>query len=648
MVLRRVPASAAPDAAALATLAALLAAQGRLEESASHAARALASGPLPAGLVVSLADSLARAHQHELADRALAAAIDAGDNALELRLSRGRLAERRGRTDLALRHWQRVLALAPDHLETRLGLIRALRVEGRHAEAETACRHVIAATPTDPRAHAELARIALDAGDPVEAESRWHAALLAHPGHLAALLGLARALTAQHRFTDARQLLSELAATTPSRRKPWPHWPARRWSRAMSTPPAKSPMSCWRCSRASWRPRCCRAGCSRPRAGSTRRPCSTGGWRRSSPVAEPMLASAELAARRGDRRGAGAFAALARPRPGHIEAQLGLAGALAELGLGHEDAEAVAAQALALAPTSPGHICAGRDRGVAGRWRRQGWRCWRPASAMPHREEPLLQLARLAVRHGKLDPGGGTCASPADGAPAEPPGTAGVLRHGLGPKQPEMRGRSWPLWPASCPSIARCSSGWPASTGRTAPCERARRRAALVTRHDPRLHGTVDPIDRLDRHPLPAPQGEVRAFLLVRNERDRLPWLLEYYRGLGVDRFLLLDNDSDDGTRDWLLAQGPDLHLFHTEASFAASGAGMRWMNRLLDEHGSGAWCLTVDADEALVYPHCETFGWPGSPPISTASGPRRCWRRCSTCMPRRHWTTWPIAPGKA
>jgi len=38
MVLRRVPASAAPDAAALATLAALLAAQGRLEESAGHAA----------------------------------------------------------------------------------------------------------------------------------------------------------------------------------------------------------------------------------------------------------------------------------------------------------------------------------------------------------------------------------------------------------------------------------------------------------------------------------------------------------------------------------------------------------------------------------------------------------------------------------
>ena len=47
--------------------------------------------------------------------------------------------------------------------------------------------------------------------------------------------------------------------------------------------------------------------------------------------------------------------------------------------------------------------------------------------------------------------------------------------------------------------------------------------------------------------------------------------------------------------------------MFHTTASFATSGAGMRWTNRLLDEHGSGAWCLTVDADEVLVYPQAET-----------------------------------------
>ena len=107
----------------------------------------------------------------------------------------------------------------------------------------------------------------------------------------------------------------------------------------------------------------------------------------------------------------------------------------------------------------------------------------------------------------------------------------------------------------------------------------------------------------------------------MRNERARLPWLLDHYRGLGVDRFLFLDNDSDDGTRAWLLGQGPDVHLFHTTASFATSGAGMRWTNRLLDEHGTGAWCLTIDADEVLVYPHVETLPLTGLTAYLDATG---------------------------
>ena len=122
-------------------------------------------------------------------------------------------------------------------------------------------------------------------------------------------------------------------------------------------------------------------------------------------------------------------------------------------------------------------------------------------------------------------------------------------------------------------------------------------RASMARRPD-RPAGPASAAAAAGRDPR-VPAGAQRA--------DRLPWLLGYYRGMGVDRFLVLDNDSDDGTRDWLLAQGPDVHLFHTPASFAASGAGMRWINRLLDEHGSGAWCLTIDADEVLVYPHCET-----------------------------------------
>ena len=204
----------------MAALASLYLAQGRLVDAAACARTAIAAGPLPAKLLVTVASNLARAHDPEAADAALAAAIEAGDTAIELRIARARLAEERGRTDLALRHWQRVLGLAADHLDGRLGMVRALRAEARFSEAERLCRELLAAAPRDTRPAAELARIAQDAGDPVAAETRWHDALLASPGQLAPLLGLAQALTAQHRFAEARAILVELGAREPGHPQP--------------------------------------------------------------------------------------------------------------------------------------------------------------------------------------------------------------------------------------------------------------------------------------------------------------------------------------------------------------------------------------------------------------------------------------------
>ena len=76
-------------------------------------------------------------------------------------------------------------------------------------------------------------------------------------------------------------------------------------------------------------------------------------------------------------------------------------------------------------------------------------------------------------------------------------------------------------------------------------------------------------------------------------------------------KFLATFLDLFDGTRDLLLAQ-PDVHLFLTTDSYAAYGGGMRWLNELLERHGSGTWCLTVDVDELLAYPHAERLGLRG------------------------------------
>ncbi|MES2970520.1 MAG: glycosyltransferase family 2 protein [Pseudomonadota bacterium] len=98
----------------------------------------------------------------------------------------------------------------------------------------------------------------------------------------------------------------------------------------------------------------------------------------------------------------------------------------------------------------------------------------------------------------------------------------------------------------------------------------------------------------------------ILLFATLRNEKVRLPYFLRYYRDLGVNHFLIVDNGSDDGTAEYLAAQ-PDVSLWRTDASYKRSRFGMDWMNWLLMRHGHGHWTLCVDPDEFFVYPFCDT-----------------------------------------
>lgn len=100
--------------------------------------------------------------------------------------------------------------------------------------------------------------------------------------------------------------------------------------------------------------------------------------------------------------------------------------------------------------------------------------------------------------------------------------------------------------------------------------------------------------------------GALLLFCTQRNEAVRLPFFLQYYRELGIDHFLFVDNDSDDGALDLLAAQ-PDVSVWTTQASYKDARFGMDWMNRLLARYAPGHWALTVDPDEFLVYPFCDT-----------------------------------------
>ncbi len=98
----------------------------------------------------------------------------------------------------------------------------------------------------------------------------------------------------------------------------------------------------------------------------------------------------------------------------------------------------------------------------------------------------------------------------------------------------------------------------------------------------------------------------IMLFATMRNERVRLPYFLQYYRQLGVDHFVIVDNGSHDGTDEYL-AEQPDVSLWSTTAGYKQSRFGMDWVMHLLRRHGAGNWCLTVDVDEFLTYPFCET-----------------------------------------
>jgi hypothetical protein len=100
--------------------------------------------------------------------------------------------------------------------------------------------------------------------------------------------------------------------------------------------------------------------------------------------------------------------------------------------------------------------------------------------------------------------------------------------------------------------------------------------------------------------------GDILCFMTVRNEAARLPFVLDHHRRLGVRHFLIVDNASTDGTRDLLVAQS-DVSLWNSTSSYKSSRFGMDWLTWLMMRHGHGHWCLTLDADELLVYPHWQT-----------------------------------------
>ncbi|MGV8988663.1 MAG: glycosyltransferase family 2 protein [Cypionkella sp.] len=88
----------------------------------------------------------------------------------------------------------------------------------------------------------------------------------------------------------------------------------------------------------------------------------------------------------------------------------------------------------------------------------------------------------------------------------------------------------------------------------------------------------------------------------VRNEKTILPHFLQHYRSLGVDLFLMVDNMSDDGTREYLRGQD-DVVLFSAANEYKTSHYAVDWQRVVLDHFCAGRWVVVADADEFLLTP---------------------------------------------
>jgi len=96
--------------------------------------------------------------------------------------------------------------------------------------------------------------------------------------------------------------------------------------------------------------------------------------------------------------------------------------------------------------------------------------------------------------------------------------------------------------------------------------------------------------------------GELHPLVIcvVRNEIENMEDFLRHYRCHGIRRFVIIDNNSSDGTREFLEGEDDvDLYLVADEFN---SVRKQGWIARLVMLYGYARWYLIVDADEHVVF----------------------------------------------
>ena len=86
---------------------------------------------------------------------------------------------------------------------------------------------------------------------------------------------------------------------------------------------------------------------------------------------------------------------------------------------------------------------------------------------------------------------------------------------------------------------------------------------------------------------------------VVRNAAAYIKSFLRYYREMGVTRFIVVDDRSDDGTAE-ILSGAPDVDLYSSSIRYAEADRGRAWRDALFNLYGAGAGiCLSMPTNSS-------------------------------------------------
>ena len=95
-------------------------------------------------------------------------------------------------------------------------------------------------------------------------------------------------------------------------------------------------------------------------------------------------------------------------------------------------------------------------------------------------------------------------------------------------------------------------------------------------------------------------KDDIIGICVTKNDLIKIKEFILHHRTLGINKFVILDNDSTDGSVEWLKEQ-KDVILMQTKTPYTTNRRE-GWINRIIAHYGANRWYFVADSDELLDY----------------------------------------------